>query len=109
MAQIIERLSTLNLPADTASVAFTSDSTYLASVIATNKSSTQSTNVSVWIAPLGNNTESVRGYIAAGLTVTPANALETIRFAVLATDLIYVQSTSASTSFIVQGIDQLAL
>jgi len=109
MAQIIKRLSTLNLSANTASVAFVADSTYLVSVIATNKSSTQSSNVSVWIAPLGDNTESVRGYIAAGLSVTPANALETIRFAILSTDVIYVESSTESTSFIVQGIDQLAL
>lgn len=109
MAGAIERLVTANLPASTASAVFVADSTYFNSVIATNKSSTQSANVSVWIAPLGNNAQSVRGYMAAGLIVTPANTLETLRFGLIGTDVIYVEASTASVSFTVQGVDQLAL
>ena len=109
MAQIIERISTLNPSANSPSVMLTSNSIFLISIIATNKSSTENAYVSVWVAPEGDNTESARGYIASGLAVSPSNTLETIRFAIVDDDVVYVESSSASTSFTCQGVDQLAL
>jgi hypothetical protein len=103
----ITRLAISNPAEDTDAVAFTSASTYLVSVIATNKSQVESSRVYVWIAPLNDNTESSRGYIAHNLTLEPSNSYETYRFAVINTDKIYVKATNGHTSFVVNGIDQL--
>jgi hypothetical protein len=103
----IERLAIVNPAANSANTAFTSDSTFLISVIATNKSTTTNAVISVWIAPLGTDTESGRGYVAYNLPLTISNTYETIRFPVINTDLVRVEASTANVSFIIAGIDQL--
>ena len=93
--------------ANTANVAFTSDSTFLVSVIATNKSTTNNALISVWISPLGVDSEGGRGYVAYELPLSVSNTYETIRFPVINTDVVRVQASTANVSFIIAGIDQL--
>jgi len=103
----IERLAIVNPAANTANAAFTSDSTFLISVIATNKSTTNNALISVWISPLGVDTEGDRGYVAYELPLSVSNTYETIRFPVINTDVVRVQASTANVSFIIAGIDQL--
>ena len=103
----IERLAIVNPSANTANAAFTSDSTFLISVIATNKSTTNNALISVWISPLGVDSEGGRGYVAYELPLSVSNTYETIRFPVINTDVVRVQASTANVSFIVAGIDQL--
>lgn len=102
----IERLGIANPLANANTSLFTSDGAYLVSVIATNKSSTENAQVSVWIAPLGNDTAGGRGYIASNIPLSVSNSYETFRFAVNNTDIVKVEATTANVSFTIQGIDQ---
>ncbi len=106
MPAAIERLNIVNPAANTNSVAFTSDSAFLVSVIATNKSTTSNALISVWIAPSGSDTAGGRGYIASNLPLSVSNTYETIRFAVNSTDVVRVEASTADVSFTVVGIDQ---
>lgn len=103
----IERLAIVNPAANTANAAFTSDSTFLISVIATNKSTTDNALISVWVSPLGVDTEGGRGYVAYNLPLSVSNTYETIRFPVINTDVVRVEASTANVSFIIAGIDQL--
>lgn len=103
----IERLAIVNPAANTANAAFTSDSTFLVSVIATNKSTTNNALISVWISPLGVDSEGGRGYVAYELPLSVSNTYETIRFPVINTDVVRVEASTANVSFIIAGIDQL--
>lgn len=107
MAASIERLAIVAPAAATNSVAFTADSTFLVSVIATNKSSQNNATISIWVAPLGNDASSGRGYIVSNLALSYSNSYETFRFAMNNTDVLRVLSSTADVSFYVQGIDQL--
>jgi len=102
----ITRLAVSNPAEDTETLAFTSTSTYLVSIIATNKSPGEASRIFVWIAPLNDNTESGRGYIAHNLTLEPSNTYETFKFSVINTDRIYVKATNGHTSFVISGVDQ---
>jgi hypothetical protein len=103
----IERLAIVNPSANTANTAFTSDSTFLVSVIATNKSTTENALISVWVSPLGVDSEGGRGYVAYNLPLSVSNTYETIRFPIINTDQVRVQASTANVSFIIAGIDQL--
>jgi hypothetical protein len=107
MAASIERLAIINPAASTNTIAFTADSTFLVSVIATNKSNQNNATISIWVAPLGNDTAGSRGYIVSNLSVSYSNSYETFRFAMNNTDVLRVESSTADVSFYVQGIDQL--
>lgn len=102
----ISRLAVSNPAADTETLAFTANATYLVSVIATNKSEGEASRIFVWIAPLNDNTESSRGYVAYNLTIEPSNSHETFKFSVINTDKIYVKAINGHTSFVLSGIDQ---
>jgi len=107
MAASIERLAIVNPTANSNTVAFTADSTFLVSVIATNKSTQDNASISVWVAPSGNDAAGGRGYIVSNLTLSYSNSYETFRFAVNNTDVVRVVSSTADICFYVQGIDQL--
>ena len=103
----IKRLAIVNPSASTANTAYTSASTFLISVIATNKSNTENALISVWVSPLGVDSAGGRGYVAYNLPLNISNTYETIRFPVIATDLVRVEASTANVSFIIAGIDQL--
>ena len=100
------RLGISNPAATTATTVFTSDNQYLASVIATNKSSVNSANVRVWVQPSGSSTESQYAYISYDLVIPPSNSLETFRFAVNQNDVVKVYSSTANVSFSAYGLVQ---
>lgn len=100
------RLAVTNPNEDTETLAFSATSSYLVSVIATNKSMAEASRVFVWIAPLNDNDEQDRGYVTYNLTLEPSNSFETFKFAVINTDKIYVKATNGHTSFIITGISQ---
>ena len=102
----IARLGIANPLANANTTSFTSNGAYLVSVIATNKSATENAQVSVWIAPLGNDTAGGRGYIASNVPLSVSNSYETYRFAINNTDVVKVEATTDHVSFTIQGIDQ---
>jgi hypothetical protein len=102
----ITRLAVSNPSDGTETAVFTAAATYLVSVIATNTSPAESSRVYIWVAPLADNDEADRGYVAHHLTLEPSNSYETFKFAVVATDVLYVKAVNGHTSFVVSGINQ---
>jgi hypothetical protein len=77
----------------------------LASIIATNKSSTAAT-IRVWVVPSGQDaTPANHATIAYNSTVGGNDSLETFRFPVTPNDKVYIRSSSADVSFTLSGID----
>jgi hypothetical protein len=77
----------------------------LASIIATNKSSTDAT-IRVWVVPFGQDAVPANhATIAYNSAVGGNNSLETFRFPVTPNDKVYIRSSSADISFTLSGID----
>ena len=77
----------------------------LASIIATNKSSTDAT-IRVWVVPFGQDSVPANhATIAYNSTVVGNNSLETFRFPVTPNDKVYIRSSTADVSFTLSGID----
>lgn len=102
----IHRLSISNPSSNTDTLVHTADGLYLLSVIVTNKSRDEQGLVDIWIAPEGTTNSASFGYIAGALPVIPRNPYETFKFTMNTSDELYVRSTTASISFIVQGVNQ---
>ena len=85
---------------------YTADNQYLLSVIATNKSASASSNISVWVEPFGSVGASAHAYIVSNIPVDPSNSYETFRFAVNQNDVVRVRSTTADISFQSYGLIQ---
>ena len=102
----LRRLGISNPAANTDVSLFTADNQYLLSVIATNKSTTTSANIRVWIQPFGSTTESQYAYIVYDIPVDPSNSYETFRFAVNQNDAVYIRSSTANLSFQAIGLVQ---
>jgi hypothetical protein len=100
------RLGIANPSATTATALLTSDNQYLVSVIATNKSTTTSANIRVWVQPSGSSTESQYAYIIYDFPIDQQNSYETFRFAVNQNDIVNVYSSTANVSFSAYGLVQ---
>jgi hypothetical protein len=103
----ISRLAVSNPSADTSTLIYTRSGSRdaLASIIATNKSSTDAT-IRVWVVPSGqDSTPANHATIAYDSAVGGNNSLETFRFPVTPNDKVYVRSSSADISFTLSGID----
>jgi hypothetical protein len=100
------RLGIANPSANTASTILTSDNQYLVSVIATNKSTTTSANIRVWVQPSGSSTESQYAYIIYDFPIDQQNSYETFRFAVNQNDVVKIYSSTANVSFSAYGLVQ---
>lgn len=103
----ISRLATSNPGANTSTLIYTRSGSRdaLASIIATNKSSTEAT-VRVWVVPFGqDSTPANHATIAYDAFLAGNNSLETFRFPVTPNDKVYVRSSSADISFMLSGID----
>jgi hypothetical protein len=103
----ISRLATSNPGANTSTLIYTRTGSRdaLASIIATNKSSTAAT-VRVWVVPVGqDDTPANHATIAYDTAVAGNNSLETFRFPVTPNDKVYVRASSADISFMLSGID----
>jgi hypothetical protein len=100
----INRLAISNASANTDTVLYTSVRNCLTSVIATNKSNSQSL-IRIWIVPAGQSGDSTKWmHIAYDSIVTGNNSLETFRFPLENGDLVYVRADSANISFSISGI-----
>lgn len=102
----LQRLAISNPSAATSTTLYTSTNQLLASVIATNKSTTTSANVTVWIQPSGSASASQYAYIVYELPIDASNSFETFRFAVNQNDVIKIQSSTADVSFSAYGMIQ---
>jgi hypothetical protein len=102
----IVRLGALTPTANTDTVLYNVTDAYLVSVIAANTLSaatTSATKVDVWVVPAGNLTSA---YIVANLEVGLGQSFETFKFGVTLGDTVKVKSTTAGTSFFIQGMFQ---
>ena len=103
----ISRLATSNPGANTSTLIYTRTGSRdaLASIIATNKSSTAAT-VRVWVVPVGqDDTPANHATIAYDTSVAGNNSLETFRFPVTPNDKVYIRASTADVSFMLSGID----
>jgi hypothetical protein len=102
----IVRLGALTPTANIDTVLYNVTDSYLVSVITANTltaATTSATKVDVWVAPSGNL---VNAYIVANLEVGLGQSFETFKFGVSLGDTVKVKSTTAGTSFFIQGMFQ---
>jgi hypothetical protein len=105
----IVRLGAFTPTANTNYVLYTVSTSYLASVIASNtltSATTTATKVDIWVVPQGVSQPSGYAYITSNLEVGLGQSFETFKFGVNAGDTVFVKSTTAGTSFVIQGMDQ---
>ena len=103
----ISRLAVSNPSSDTNTLIYTRSGSRdaLASIIATNKSSTAAT-IRVWVVPSGQDAVPANhATIAYEAPVEGNNTLETFRFPVTPNDKVYVRASTADISFTLSGID----
>ena len=100
------RLGIANPAANTDTNIFTADEPYLMSIIATNMNSSNSTNIRVYVKPVGATQSSQYAHIVYELPVEATNSYETFRFAVNPTDEVYVRANMANVSFQAYGLVQ---
>ena len=102
----IVRLGALTPAANTDVVLYNVTDSYLVSVIVVNtltSATTSATKADVWVAPAG---ETNKAYIVANLEIGLGQSFETFRFGVELGDTVKVRSTTAGTSFSIQGMFQ---
>jgi hypothetical protein len=105
----IVRLGAHTPAANTNYILYNVTTSYLASVIASNtltSATTAATKVDIWVVPQGVTQASGYAYITANLEVGLGQSFETFKFGVNAGDTVLVKSTTAGTSFVIQGMDQ---
>ena len=103
----ISRLAVSNPAQNTDTLIYTRSGSRdaLASIIATNKSSTDAT-IRVWVIPSGQDAVPANhATIAYNSSVAGNNSLETFRFPVTPNDKVYVRASTADISFTLSGID----
>lgn len=105
MAREIKQLGITNPDADTPTLIFEQGTPglFIVSVTAANKG-LEDARIDVWITPSAS--ANATGFITSNLILPGRNSYETQKFTLTYSDAIYVQSTSASVSFITSGINQ---
>jgi hypothetical protein len=101
------RLGVSNPSANTDVAIYTATGPFLASIIATNKSASVTSNVRIWIVPSGATLTSQYAYLAFDQDIVPQNSLETHRFALNQNDVVYVRADTADMSFMINGLKQV--
>lgn len=102
----LRRLAIANPSATTDTTLFTADNQYLISVIATNKSSSVSATMRVWVVPSGATVSSQYAYIIYDIPLDANNSYETFRFAINQNDQVHVYASTANISFQSYGLVQ---
>jgi hypothetical protein len=105
----LKRLGIKNPSVNTDTLIYTADGMYLASIIATNKSTSTTANIRIWVVPSGATLTSQYAYLAYDQDIVPQNTLETHRFALNQNDVVYVRSDTADMSFMINGLKQVDL
>lgn len=101
------RLGISNPSANTDVAIYTATGPFLASIIATNKSASVTSNIRIWVVPSGATLTSQYAYLAYDQDIVPQNSLETHRFALNQNDVVYVRADTANMSFIINGLKQV--
>ena len=101
------RLGLSNPSANTDVAIYTATGPFLASIIATNKSASATSNIRIWIVPSGATLASQYAYLAYDQDIVPQNSLETHRFALNQNDVVYVRADTADMSFMINGLKQV--
>jgi hypothetical protein len=101
------RLGVSNPSANTDVAIYTATGPFLASIIATNKSASVTSNVRMWIVPSGATLTSQYAYLAFDQDIVPQNSLETHRFALNQNDVVYVRADTNDMSFMINGLKQV--
>lgn len=104
----IVRLGAHTPAANTSYVLYNVTTSHLASVIASNTllSTATTTKVDVWVVPQGVSLPSGYAYIVSNLELGVGQSFETFKFGINAGDTVFVRSTTAGTSFLIQGMSQ---
>lgn len=104
----ITRLGVANPAANIATALYSASYATLASVIVSNKSASTSVlpKVDIYVVPSGTSQASQYGYIVANLEIQAGQSFETMKFAVNSADTVFIVSTTADTSFSINGIIQ---
>jgi hypothetical protein len=104
----IVRLGAHTPAANTNYVLYNVATSHLASVIASNTltSTITTTKVDIWVVPQGVSSASGYAYITSNLEVGLGQSFETFKFGINAGDTVLVRSTTAGTSFVIQGMSQ---
>lgn len=102
----VVRLALSNPVANTDTLLHTAVRNSVVSVIGTNKSSSTTATVRIWIVPYGVTSASGYAYQAYDAVIPANNSMETFRFSLENRDSIYVRSSSASVSFSLNGIHE---
>lgn len=104
----ITRLGVANPAANTPVSIYAVSYATLASVVVANKSTSTSVLplVDVYVVPAGASQESQYAYIVKNLSIQTGQSFETFKFALNASDSLYVKATTANVSFSVNGLLQ---
>jgi hypothetical protein len=104
----ITRLGVSNPAANTAGSIYAASYSTLASLVVSNKSSSTSVlpKVDIYVVPTGASSVSQYAYIVANLEIGAGQSFETFKFAVNASDTVFVKSTTANVSFSIYGLIQ---
>jgi hypothetical protein len=104
----ITRLGVSNPAANTATNLYSASYATFASVLVSNKSTSTSVipTVDIYVVPTGASQASQYAYIVANLTLSAGQSFETFKFAVNASDSVFVKATTANVSFSINGIIQ---
>jgi hypothetical protein len=104
----LRRLGITNPDPNQATLIFTSDGDYLASVLVTN-GNTANGSTTIYIDPEGAGIEANFVYITKNLPVETGNSVEVHRFALVENDKLYVSGSREGFSFLAEGIQQTDL
>jgi hypothetical protein len=104
----IVRLGAHTPAANTSYILYNVETSHLASIIATNTltSSASETEVDIWVVPQGVSQTSGYAYVVSKLLLGIGQSFETFKFGINAGDTVFVRSTTAGTSFVIQGMSQ---
>jgi hypothetical protein len=98
----VKRLAIANPSANLQSTLYTADQSYIASVIASNKSANPIT-VDIAVVPSGENLNTA-AYIVDNISISGGQSFETFKFALNSGDTISIKSNSAFASFMATGL-----
>jgi hypothetical protein len=105
----IIRLGAFTPAANIEHLLYNADTSYFVSIIASNtlsSATTGTTQVDIWVVPDGASSASQHAYITANLVLGLGQSFETFKLGINAGDDVYVKSTTAGTSFLIQGMPQ---
>lgn len=104
----ITRLGLANPAANTDTALVSFDAAHLVSVTVANKAinATPLTKVTIWIVPANAVLPAQYAYICYNLDISVGSSFETFRFGVVDGDTLYVRSSTSTTSFSCNGVEQ---